>query len=391
MKLNIRSGAMISDFDESIVQYTPKQRMLNAYRGIFSDRYPVAPEFWRYYPAKVLGVDMIEFEQIPHWQALQAAFKKCNCEGWGGISPDVKNPDVETTSKFEKISETEYYKSTTIKFMKHEFCSKRIYTREEPSWEVECLVKDEKYLGFYVDMMLSEKVAFDFSSVNNAYFSVGEDYLLELSLGLPFFDFIAGAMGFEKAVLYFMSGNDAILRDYRKRYINFNIEKIRQACKETKMESFFIGSSSSCNSLLGPRLWRQWDKPFIQAVSEEVHRQEKLLHIHFHGKSIETVADFVEIGIDAVCPFERPPGGDISDLSLLRKLLGGKVAMNGNVHTVETLIRGSAEDVKREVREIKDAFVGEPRLIIGTGDQVGKETPEENIFAMIETARSTRR
>ena len=40
--------------------------------------------------------------------------------------------------------------------------------------------------------------------------------------------------------------------------------------------------------------------------------------------------------------------------------------------------------MRREVREIKEAFQGSPRLIIGTGDQVGKETPEENIFAMVE-------
>lgn len=42
--------------------YTFKKRMLNAYKRIFSDRYPVAPEFWYYYPAKLLGVDMIAFE-----------------------------------------------------------------------------------------------------------------------------------------------------------------------------------------------------------------------------------------------------------------------------------------------------------------------------------------
>lgn len=58
--------------------------------------------------------------------------------------------------------------------------------------------------------------------------------------------------------------------------------------------------------------------------------------------------------------------------------------MNGNAHTVETLIRGTKEDVRREVREIREAFEGCARVIIATGDQVGKETPEENILAMIE-------
>jgi uroporphyrinogen-III decarboxylase len=68
--------------------------------------------------------------------------------------------------------------------------------------------------------------------------------------------------------------------------------------------------------------------------------------------------------------------------------LAGKVTLNGNVHTVETLIRGQPQDVAREVGEIAAAFADEPRLIIGTGDQVGCETPEDNIQAMIETTRA---
>jgi hypothetical protein len=37
--------------------------------------------------------------------------------------------------------------------------------------------------------------------------------------------------------------------------------------------------------------------------------------------------------------------------------------MNGNVHTVETLIRGTEADVRREMREIKGVFQGSARSI----------------------------
>ena len=60
----------------------------------------------------------------------------------------------------------------------------------------------------------------------------------------------------------------------------------------------------------------------------------------------------------------------------IRELLQDKVTINGNVHTVETLIRGSTLNVRKEVSEIKEAFNGSSRIIIGTGDQVGRETPE---------------
>ena len=102
------------------------------------------------------------------------------------------------------------------------------------------------------------------------------------------------------------------------------------------------------------------------------------------------LGDFLETGVDCVCPFERPPGGDIAGaegLASVKAALGGRVTMNGNVHTVETLIRGTVDDVRREVREIKEVFAGSNRYIIGTGDQVGRETPEENIRGMIDEAR----
>ena len=46
------------------------------------------------------------------------------------------------------------------------------------------------------------------------------------------------------------------------------------------------------------------------------------------------------------------------------------------------------QTVRREVREIREAFCANPRVIIGTGDQVGRETPEENLWAMIEEGKT---
>jgi uroporphyrinogen decarboxylase len=105
---------------------------------------------------------------------------------------------------------------------------------------------------------------------------------------------------------------------------------------------------------------------------------------------METVADFAELGIDCVCPFERPPGGDVNGsagLEEVARLLGDRVCMNGNIHTVETLIRGTEADVRREVREVLEAFRETPRVIVGTGDQVGRETPEANLYAMVDEAK----
>ena len=365
--------------------------MLNAYRGIFSDRIPVAPEFWSYYPAKVLGVNMIEFErEIPLWKALLATFKKYGTEGWGIACAEAKNPLFSSKCSWNKIDNGQYRLLSKTSLGKRKFISQRIYDKKEPSWMVEYPAKNEDDLLTLIDINLSDKIVYDFNAAKLAYKQVGESYLLELYLGDPFFDFAAGFLGFENSAIYFNSNNDQVLGKYFKRYVELKKSFIRQAVSQTEFESFFIGCAYSCNSLIGPRLWRKWDKLFIAEMVKEIHKYGRLVHLHFHGKSKETIADFAELKIDCVCPFERPPGGDIDGpegLKTVRRQLGGDVTMMGNVHTVETLIRGKPADVRREVREIKDTFRGSARFVISTGDQVGKETPEENIWAMIEESR----
>ncbi len=371
--------------------YSPKERMLNAYRGVFSDRYPVAPEFWYYYPAKILGVGMVEFQrEIPHWQALRETFRKYGTEGWGIVSPGAADPRVKSTGRFTKREDGRYLLESETVFQNHVFASAELFSDEEPSWCVKHMVDDFRDLPAYLDMVFNLDKEVDFAAANRAYAAVGEDYLLELNIGVQFFDVFAGAMGFEKAIEYFYDEDEAVLMRYREQYEEYQLHLIDMACVCSPFESFFIGCSSSCNSLLGPVLWRKYDKPGVKKIAARLHERGRLLHLHFHGRCMESVSDFYDIGVDCVCPFERGPGGDIDnpdDLKKVRCLLGDKVTFNGNIHTVETLIRGTPADAVREVSELKQAFFGSPRLIIGTGDQVGKDTKEENLLAMIDEAK----
>ncbi|MGD0090371.1 MAG: uroporphyrinogen decarboxylase family protein [Planctomycetota bacterium] len=372
---------------------TGKQRMLNAYRGQENDRIAIAPEFWCYYPARILGVDMIQFErEVPFHKALKTAFARFGCEGWGIVSPHFPNPNVDRRSA-ERWDGERLEVRWTARTPHGELCGAQLYDRREPGWTLERPIKNlERDLQAYEFLTLGgDPALFDPAALLRAREDVGEAYLLEACLGVPFFDYYAGGRdgGFEAAVFDFLE-NEALLEGLQERYIACLAPRAEAICTKTPYESLFIGCSWSCNSLIGPARWRRWDKPVIKAVVDVAHRHGRLVHVHFHGKCLRTVADFAELGIDCVCPFERPPGGDVAGLAGLAqvaRLLAGRTTMNGNLQTVETLIRGTPADVRREVREVLTAFAGNPRVILGTGDQVGRETPEENIVAMIEEAK----
>ena len=376
---------------------TSKQRMLNAYRGIANDFVAIAPEFWYYYPAKVLGVDMLEFgRDVPFHQALKITFEKFGCEGWGASFVGAPNEQISSEYRETWIDDETLESRSITHTPLGDLTSANRGTRAEPGWCIERQVKDlaRDLPAWELAALGGNPEAMDCAGIIRAWEEVGESYLLEAWIGVPFFDFYAGGRegGFETAIYDFLDPElTPLLERLQAKYIEYLQRMTQVICARTPYESLAIGCSWSCNSLIGPDLWRRWDKPVIAAVAEEVHRQGRLLHVHFHGKCRETVADFAEIGIDCVCPFERPPGGDIAtvdDLRQVEQLLRGKTTMNGNLHTVDTLIRGTTADVRREVTEVLTTFANNPRVILGTGDQVGRETPEENLWAMIETGRA---
>lgn len=111
-------------------------------------------------------------------------------------------------------------------------------------------------------------------------------------------------------------------------------------------------------------------------------------HIHSCGPQAELVKLMAgETNLTVIDPLEIPPMGDciLADLKLL---YGDKIVLKGNLHTTNVMLN---EDVKVVIeaakRAIDDAAAG-GRFILSTGDQCGRDTPDENLFAMVETART---
>lgn len=71
-------------------------------------------------------------------------------------------------------------------------------------------------------------------------------------------------------------------------------------------------------------------------------------------------------------------------LAELKKQYGHKIVLKGNLHTTKVMLHGSAEDVVEASKKAIDDAAEGGGFILSTGDQCGRDTPDENIFAMIE-------
>ncbi|MFH1568554.1 MAG: uroporphyrinogen decarboxylase family protein, partial [Gemmatimonadota bacterium] len=75
-------------------------------------------------------------------------------------------------------------------------------------------------------------------------------------------------------------------------------------------------------------------------------------------------------------------------LAELKRLYGHRLTLKGNLHTTDVMLRGTAAQVAAASRAAIDAAGAGGRYILSTGDQCGRDTPDENLRAMVETART---
>ncbi|RPJ38379.1 MAG: hypothetical protein EHM21_16935, partial [Chloroflexi bacterium] len=252
------------------VSLSPRQRMLAAYQGRPTDFIPVAPEFWYYLPARVLGISMIELElEVPHWQALQQTFRHYRCEGWGIVAPDIPAGLCGKTAITQRwLAEGRLDETRAVRLANRDLRARRILDPGEPSWQVERYIKDfDLDWPAYAELAFVPPAALDWSPVQRALDAVGEDYLLEVYLGDPFIDFAGGQRegGFEQ-VIQDLADRPEQMSALQARYIEYMAEKTRAAFRHTSAQSVFVASIWSSLSLLSPALWRKWDKPVLEAV-----------------------------------------------------------------------------------------------------------------------------
>jgi uroporphyrinogen decarboxylase len=111
-------------------------------------------------------------------------------------------------------------------------------------------------------------------------------------------------------------------------------------------------------------------------------------HVHSCGPERELVRIMAEeTGLTVIDPLEPPPMGDC-DLGEIKRLYGQRLVLKGNLHTTDVMLRGSVADVIAASRKAIDAAGAGGRFILSTGDQCGRDTPDDNIRAMVATART---
>lgn len=360
---------------------TGRQRLRAVYSGQVPDRVPVVPDIYEMISVKLLGKpswDTLLFADPPIWKARADA-----CEYFGA---DVFFPlyvPMEDDRKIAIVSRSD--KQIITRGFSQEngeivwASDAMIYYKNDPSAFIQAAP-----FGLPDSHDEYEVVEPKYNKFGKEYFDDAKEYVGEKGVVAPMV-FLPCLGSWESEILRYYDERDKV-----KEEINASGEFMMKRAKEIlswNPDVLLIGNSGLM--IFNP-------EPIFRDLCLKWHKKVTKLakdcgvptHIHCCGpenKLVEISA--LESDLVAIEPLEVAPMGDC-DLAQIKKLYGDRLVLKGNLHTTENLLNGSVDDVVAASKKaIDDAGAG-GGFILSSGDQVGRDTPFENIFAMVETAKT---
>lgn len=371
---------------------TSRQRMLTAMMGGQPDCVPVAPDTSNMIPCRLTGKpfwDIYLYQDPPLWQAYIHAAKHFGFDGWQPAVPvelDYEREEAANHPRWQeaivaRTGERIYTRLRAVIDGQHQWSSycNVYYRADPPTWGVplskvglseseptewEDVVPHTSYPGL--------------EALAKAREMMGEEGVVGLAVGLP-------GLGLEPSSVYEYYDNRKQVRE-RCEQARQAIVRRTQELGKLALDFVLIGISGFMIS--NPeRIFRELALPTLRDVTAICKQAGVPSQIHCCGPEYDLVKiSAEETDLSSINPLEIPPMGDC-DLRRLKREFGNHISLMGNLHTTDVMLFGTAADVERAAKQAIDDAAEGGGFILSTGDQCGRDTPDENIHKMVEVAR----
>ncbi len=373
----------------------PRERLLTVLRGGIPDRVPVAPDFSNMIPARLTGKpfwDLYLYRDPPIWEAYIACAKHFGIDSLMDGYFHFRWPsDPSDGRPWEQLI---VYRD-----------GKRIVTQAS-FVEDGRRIWDDKVTVYYDDNPPTGGVPpgkIGLPPVPARYEPVEGVKPIDRGLeGLRKVKRMMGSQGLvgvfiinscicgsEEAVYRYADHPEELekLKERRIATVERRFADLMAMPQEDRPDFLCVGGSGTL-VFQTPRFFREHALPAVRRAIELASAASIPTHMHSCGPERELVRIMAEeTSLTVIDPLEIPPMGDCN-LAELKRLYGRKLVLKGNLHTTDVMLRGRPEDVTAAARKaIGDAAEG-GRFILSTGDQCGRDTPFENLKAMIEAAET---
>ncbi|MBQ4354502.1 MAG: hypothetical protein IJC71_06380 [Clostridia bacterium] len=157
---------------------------------------------------------------------------------------------------------------------------------------------------------------------------------------------------------------------------------LKRAGEEVKADGYMISDDLGAQHalMMGPAIFREFIKPYYVDVWGTAHKYGMDTWLHTCGNIQEIIGDLIEAGLNVLHPLQK----GTMDWDKVAAEWKGKIAFWVGMDVQNTLINGTPEDVRREVRLMRDTFDSpEGGFLYASGNGIVGGTPIENIEAYL--------
>lgn len=154
-----------------------------------------------------------------------------------------------------------------------------------------------------------------------------------------------------------------------------------QAQFEAGAHALWLGDCNAMSNLISIEHYSEFAFDPCKELIERYREIGVLTFFHASEEKLTYIEKQTLLGADVL---SVGPGIGIAEA---KKATSGKVALIGNLDPLEVLERGAPEKVVAETERIMQTGKNGGGYIFNTGEMVPRETPEENLRAMVRSAR----
>ena len=155
-----------------------------------------------------------------------------------------------------------------------------------------------------------------------------------------------------------------------------------RAIRELKPDGYMISDDlGTQNSLMmSPDTFREFIKPYYRETWGIARENDVDVWLHTCGNIMEIIGDLIECGLSVLHPIQK----HTMDWDAVAAQWKGKIAFWVGMDVQDTLINGTPEEVRREVRLMRDTFDSpEGGFLYASGNGIVRGTPIDNIEAYL--------
>lgn len=145
-----------------------------------------------------------------------------------------------------------------------------------------------------------------------------------------------------------------------------------------------IGDSPSGPDLISPTLYREYAYPYMQRLMADFRAMGIICGYHICGNATPIIQDMIATGAPIIEIDQK------ADMRICKEAARGRATLLGPVDPSGVMAKGTPQLVREKCLEALEILAPGNGFILGPGCALPATTPDENIYAMIETAKEYR-